>query len=54
MCRGDPTIATFIYEEGFPKSRVNSEHECVNWDAFMAWAKSRKVDMSETGVLTPP
>ncbi|KAI3323800.1 hypothetical protein HD806DRAFT_495631 [Xylariaceae sp. AK1471] len=52
MCRGDPTLTTFEWNEGRPFSRVYSTHECVNWAKIRAWAESRMVDPSDLGIFS--
>jgi hypothetical protein len=52
MCRGDPTIVPFHWEEGKPFSSQESDHECINWDAYASWAESRKIDASDYSKLT--
>ena len=47
MCRGDTAITTFRWVDGFPFSRVDSEHECVNWERLDTWARERMVNMSD-------
>jgi hypothetical protein len=44
-------MATYFWYDGFPKSRVHSVHECVDWDAFNSWAESRKIIVSDLAVL---
>ncbi|KAK8137989.1 hypothetical protein PG984_001369 [Apiospora sp. TS-2023a] len=51
MCRGDPTLATFVWHEGRPFSKVHSVHECVNWDRLRGWAESRMVDASDLSLF---
>ncbi|KAF7532290.1 hypothetical protein G7054_g8112 [Neopestalotiopsis clavispora] len=52
MCRGDPTLATFQWNEGRPFSKVHSVHECVNWDTLREWAESRMVDTSDLSIFS--
>ncbi|KAK8055066.1 hypothetical protein PG993_000293 [Apiospora rasikravindrae] len=52
MCRGDPTLATFVWHEGKPFSKVHSVHECVNWDRLQGWAESRMVDASDLSIFS--
>jgi len=54
MCRGDTVLSTFQWASGKPYSRVNSDHECVDWDRLDAWARSRMVDLSSYDILEPP
>ncbi|KAI0183598.1 hypothetical protein EV127DRAFT_486944 [Xylaria flabelliformis] len=54
MCRGDPTLATFVWNEGRPFSKVNSLHECVDWDGVRRWAESRMVDTSDLTIFSRP
>lgn len=51
MCRGDPTLATFVWHEGRPFSRVNSVHECVDWEKLWDWAEARMVDTSDLSIF---
>lgn len=51
MCRGDTTISTFRWADGYPYSTVYSEHECVNWDLLDEWARKNMVDMSDYSAL---
>ncbi|MCJ1240118.1 hypothetical protein MMC14_008118 [Varicellaria rhodocarpa] len=52
MCRGDPTLATFSWVNGtILKSRVYSDHECVDWKKLEGWATSRMVDLSDYSIL---
>ncbi|KAI2768967.1 hypothetical protein F4815DRAFT_489823 [Daldinia loculata] len=52
MCRGDPTLATFVWYEGRPFSKVHSVHECVNWDRLRQWAEARMVDTSDPSIFS--
>ncbi|KAL7621385.1 hypothetical protein AAE478_008707 [Parahypoxylon ruwenzoriense] len=52
MCRGDPTLTTFIWNEGRPFSKVHSTHECVNWSRLRQWAESRMVDTSDLSIFS--
>ncbi|KAF2797785.1 hypothetical protein K505DRAFT_372183 [Melanomma pulvis-pyrius CBS 109.77] len=52
MCRGDPTLTTFVWNEGRPFSKVHSTHECVNWDQLYTFAESRMVDVSDYGIFS--
>ncbi|KAI1759592.1 hypothetical protein GGR53DRAFT_523743 [Hypoxylon sp. FL1150] len=52
MCRGDPTLSTFVWYEGRPFSRVHSTHECINWDRLREWAESRMVDTSNLSIFS--
>ncbi|KAI1324465.1 hypothetical protein F5Y16DRAFT_380994 [Xylariaceae sp. FL0255] len=51
MCRGDPTLATFVWHEERPFSKQYSVHECVNWDKLWKWAQSRMVDTSDLTIF---
>ncbi|KAG9236804.1 hypothetical protein BJ875DRAFT_203897 [Amylocarpus encephaloides] len=52
MCRGDPTLVPFHWEEGKPFSSQESVHECINWESFANWAESRKIDASQYSKLS--
>ncbi|KAK7938130.1 uncharacterized protein PG986_014998 [Apiospora aurea] len=52
MCRGDPTLATFVWHEGKPFSKVHSVHECVKWDRLRGWAESRMVNTSDLSIFS--
>ena len=45
MCRGDVSITTFGWRGGRPTAKVNSEHECINWETLAEWAGERSVDL---------
>lgn len=51
MCRGDVALATFQWAEGKPFSRVWSDHECVDWEHFDTWARTRMLDMDDYSIL---
>ncbi|PSN69535.1 hypothetical protein BS50DRAFT_599728 [Corynespora cassiicola Philippines] len=51
MCRGDPTLAFFTWDDGIPKSKRDTTNECVKWDKLRAFAESRMVDVSDYSVL---
>lgn len=52
MCRGDPALATFVWVDGTLKSRLHSDHTCIDWESLAGWATSRKVDLSDPGVVS--
>ncbi|OTA92756.1 hypothetical protein M434DRAFT_31513 [Hypoxylon sp. CO27-5] len=52
MCRGDPTLATFVWDQGRPFSKVHSVHECVNWNQLRQWTETRMVDISDLSILS--
>ncbi|KAF2846520.1 hypothetical protein T440DRAFT_521700 [Plenodomus tracheiphilus IPT5] len=52
MCRGDPTLTTFVWNDGRPFSKVHSTHECVNWEQLYKFAESRMVDASDLDNLS--
>ena len=51
MCRGDTSLATFFWKDGFPASRVHSIHECVNWELLDSWARARGVKMVDYSII---
>lgn len=53
MCRGDVSMATFLWHDGKPFSKVHSDHECVDWNRLRQWAESRAVNMSDSLILKP-
>ncbi|KAF2684868.1 hypothetical protein K458DRAFT_366310 [Lentithecium fluviatile CBS 122367] len=52
MCRGDPTLTTFVWNEGRPFSKVHSTHECINWNKLYEFAESRMVDTSDLSIFS--
>ena len=54
MCRGDMTLSTFFWNQTFATSRVYSDHECVDWERQDAWARTRMLNIQDTGVLEAP
>ncbi|KAL9115724.1 MAG: hypothetical protein Q9227_000092 [Pyrenula ochraceoflavens] len=56
MCRGDVSLATYTYFKGSSDvtARTWGTHECVNFDALMAWSRSRAVNMFQDGILAKP
>ena len=51
MCRADATVTTMFWRDGLPTSRAYSDHECVDWNVFDDWARSRMMDMSNPEIL---
>ncbi|KAB8297741.1 hypothetical protein EYC80_001543 [Monilinia laxa] len=51
MCRGDATMATMFWRDAVPTSRAWSDHECINWNAFDTWARSRSLNMTDPSIL---
>ena len=51
VCRGDTTFTPMFWRDGLPTSRVDSIHECVDWDRLDSYARSRMVDMSDPSIL---
>ncbi|CAI6289800.1 unnamed protein product [Periconia digitata] len=47
MCRGDSTIAFFVWNSGIPKSTKDTTNECVKWGPLNAWAESRMVTLDK-------
>jgi len=57
MCRGDVSLGTYTYLSGGGHditARNWASHQCVDFDALMAWAKARAVDIFADGVLVKP
>ncbi|KAI1124451.1 hypothetical protein F5Y10DRAFT_249324 [Nemania abortiva] len=56
MCRGDVSLGTYTYLRGSNDVTARSwgKHQCVNFEALMAWARERAVDVSQAGVLAQP
>ncbi|KAI1387571.1 uncharacterized protein F4822DRAFT_406959 [Hypoxylon trugodes] len=52
ICRGDPSLATFVWQEGKPFSKVHSTHECVDWIKLRQWAESRMVEASDPSIFS--
>ncbi|KAM3085717.1 hypothetical protein ACMFMG_002782 [Clarireedia jacksonii] len=51
MCRADATMATMFWRDAVPTSRAWSDHECVNWESFDKWARSRSLNMTDPSIL---
>ncbi|KAM3078903.1 hypothetical protein ACMFMF_003831 [Clarireedia jacksonii] len=51
MCRGDTSLATFIWRDGRPVSRVYNDRECVNWEKLDMWARTRMTNLSDISIL---
>lgn len=51
MCRADSTLATFFWRDGVPTSRVYADHECVDWNVFDKWARSRMLVLKDMNDL---
>ncbi|QSZ30679.1 hypothetical protein DSL72_000237 [Monilinia vaccinii-corymbosi] len=51
MCRADATMATMFWRDAVPTSRAWSDHECVNWELFDTWARSRTLNLTDPGIL---
>ena len=52
MCRGDTALATFQWADGLPFSRVQSDHECIDFARLDAWARTRMVDLTDLDQLS--
>ena len=52
MCRGDPTLATFFWNNGSPTSTQYSTHECINRKAFESWASDRMVHTDDYSIFS--
>lgn len=44
-------MATMFWRDAVPTSRAWSDHECINWDAFHKWARSRSLNMTDPSIL---
>jgi hypothetical protein len=54
MCRGDVSLGTYTYLSGGGNdvtARSWGSHQCIDFDALMAWTKSRAIDIFAEGVL---
>ena len=51
MCRGETSLATFIWRDGHPVSRVYNDRECVNWEKLDMWARTRMANLSDISIL---
>ncbi|ETS75000.1 hypothetical protein PFICI_13484 [Pestalotiopsis fici W106-1] len=51
MCRGDVTLGTFFWRDGYPTSRVYTDNECIDWHALDTWARRRMVDMNDRSIF---
>ena len=60
VCRGDVSIIPYAWlrnhkkEIEGPTLQRGAPRLCVNWDALEGWAKDRKVDLRQEGVLNAP
>ena len=57
VCQPDTSLTTFIWHPStnLPMFNVSqSEHTCVDWDAFMETTKNRVVDEEEMNRLENP
>lgn len=56
MCRGDVSLGTYTYLGGGKDVTARSwgKHQCVDFEALMAWTRGRAVDILRDGVLAEP
>lgn len=56
MCRGDVSLGTYTYLSGGRDvtARSWSSHQCIDFDALIAWTKERAIDIFEDGALVKP
>ena len=56
MCRGDISLVTIRWQEHFklPVADFTAPHECVNFDALNEWARERRINAMEPGLLVHP
>jgi hypothetical protein len=56
MCQGDASLMTMKWgtTDPVPLANSNSLHQCINWSALDAWAKSRHVNVYEPGLVVHP
>ncbi|KAI8629702.1 hypothetical protein F5Y19DRAFT_475152 [Xylariaceae sp. FL1651] len=56
MCRGDVSLGTYTYLRGssYVTARSWGTHQCVDFEALIAWARERAVNIFQPGVLVQP
>ena len=51
MCRGSTDISTFTWVGSHPRPVSTTQRKCVNWEAFDAWNRDRRIDMSDLNIF---
>lgn len=56
MCRGDISLVTIRWQESnrLPVADFTAPHECVNFDAINEWARERRINAMQPGLLVHP
>ncbi|KAI5859361.1 hypothetical protein GGS23DRAFT_324159 [Durotheca rogersii] len=56
MCRGDVSLGTYTYLTGGSDVTARSwgSHQCVDFEALIAWTRERSLDIFKAGVLAKP
>ena len=56
MCRGDISLVTIRWQasQKLPVADFSAPHECVNFDSLNEWARERRINAMEPGLLVHP
>jgi hypothetical protein len=56
MCRGDISLTTYTYIQGSNDVTARSwgSHQCIDFEALIAWTRERAVDIFHPGVIPRP
>ncbi|PMD34953.1 hypothetical protein L207DRAFT_436684, partial [Hyaloscypha variabilis F] len=56
ICRGDISLVTIQWQasQKLPVADFTAPHECVNFDSLNDWARERRINAMEPGLLVHP